>query len=231
MSLHCDNGSNYYVLVRGTIDVRHGASITTVVGPTALIFDSECSFAIAQKRTEKVEILVWIWQGKTPMLGLRPAKGSFRTLPLSRTVYPLLELHERCRAEVAQPDVHAVRSLNALRRLVEVEILRASTHSAPDPNSRWKLAEAWMRSNLSIHTPIPALCEYLRMSPSTLHRFFHAQAGVSPGAYFRSLKMREALRLIHVEGLQVKLVAYRLGYRHANELSRALSMFKPRTLP
>jgi AraC-like DNA-binding protein len=227
VSLHCDNGSNYYVVVRGSIEVQDGPTSTAIEGPTALIFDPECTFAIVQKRTEKVEILVWVWQGKTPVPGLRPATCSFRALPLCGSLDPLLELHGRCRAEVAQPDAHAVRSLSALRRLVEVEILRASARSSPDQDSRWKLAEAWMRANLSIHTPVPALCEYLRMSPSTLHRFFHARGGVSPGAYFHSLKLREALRLIQCEGLQVKHAAYQLGYRHANELSRALSGIRP----
>ena len=229
VNLHRDNGSNYYVVISGSIEIQDGRTKTSVTGPTALIFDTDCTFAIAQRRTEKVQILVWIWQGRTPIPGLRPPRGSFRTFSLCHPLDRLFELHSRCRAEVAQPDMQAARSLSALRRLVEVEILRASYRSAPDLNARWKLAESWMRSNLSIHTPIPALCEYLRMSPSTLHRFFHAQAGESPGAYFRSLKMREALRLIHDEGLQVKLVAYQLGYRHANELSRALSMFEPRT--
>ena len=227
VSLHCDNGSNYYVVVRGSIEVQDGPTNTVIKGPTALIFDPYCSFGIVQRRTEKVEILVWVWQGKTPIAGLRPATGSFRSFPLRRSLDPLLELHGRCRAEVAQPDDHAGRSLVALRRLVEVEILRASAASSPHQDSRWRLAEAWMRTNLSIHAPIPALCEHLRMSPSSLHRFFHGQTGLSPGAYFHSLKLQEARRLIECEGLQVKHAAYQLGYRHASELSRALSLFQP----
>lgn len=45
----------------------------------------------------------------------------------------------------------------------------------------------------------------------------------SPGAYFRKLKVEEAVRLIRDEGWQVKQVAYHLGYRHPNDLSRALA--------
>jgi AraC-like DNA-binding protein len=44
-----------------------------------------------------------------------------------------------------------------------------------------------------------------------------------PGAYFRQLKANEARRLIEEEGWRVKAAAYHLGYRHANELSRALA--------
>jgi AraC-like DNA-binding protein len=46
---------------------------------------------------------------------------------------------------------------------------------------------------------------------------------LSPGAYFRRAKTEEARRLIREEGWQVKAVAYHLGYRHANDLSRALA--------
>ena len=60
------------------------------------------------------------------------------------------------------------------------------------------------------------------MSPSALHRFFRSQAGLSPGAYFRNLKWQEARRLVENEGWQVKAAAYHLGYRHPNDLSRAL---------
>lgn len=46
---------------------------------------------------------------------------------------------------------------------------------------------------------------------------------MSPGAVHRQLRIQEAQRLIEDEGWQVKQAAYRLGYRHANDLSRALS--------
>ena len=36
------------------------------------------------------------------------------------------------------------------------------------------------------------------------------------------MKLDEAVRLINMEGWQVKAVAFHLGYRHANDLSRAM---------
>ncbi len=84
------------------------------------------------------------------------------------------------------------------------------------------MVREWIGANLAIHAPIPALCDYLRMSPSTLNRFFMKQAGVSPGAYFRAAKKAEAMRLIQNEGWPVKTTAYHLGYRNATDLSRAL---------
>jgi AraC-like DNA-binding protein len=132
-------------------------------------------------------------------------------------------LHARSRTEVARADHYLPRTLAALRELVEVEILRASREFAATEDFRWKLANAWMMKNLAVHATVPALCDYLRMSPNTLHRFFKKRTGLSPGTYFRLLKLTEARRLIYDEQWQVKAAAYHLGYRHPNDLSRALS--------
>ena len=170
------------------------------------------------------EALVWLWQGQPGLTGLRPEPGAFLALNLrAGCVDALTDLHARCRNEVALADGQLPRTLAALRELLEVEIFRGNQPAPAEDEMRWQLARAWMAGNLSIHAPVPALCDYLRMSPSTLHRFFRAQTGVSPGAYFRGIKAEEARRLIREEGWQVKAVAYHLGYRHPNDLSRALS--------
>ena len=224
LAIHYDLGTNYYVLLRGEIVVNTENSEQTVRGPVALLFDPDCAFGISQSKRATVEILVWIWQGQPGLAELRPESGSFLALNLrSGSVSALTDLHARCRNEVALADGQLPRTLAALRELLEVEILRGNQSAPAEDEMRWKLARAWMAGNLSIHAPVPALCDYLRMSPSTLHRFFRAQTGLSPGAYFRRIKTEEARRLIREEGWQVKAVAYHLGYRHPNDLSRALS--------
>jgi AraC-like DNA-binding protein len=134
----------------------------------------------------------------------------------------LKQLHDRCHKEIASPDSLLPSTLNALRQLLEIEIHRASWPLEVTGDLRWELAQSWMMNNLSIHTPVPSLCDYLGMSPSGLHRFFRTQVQTSPGSYFRKLKREEACRLIESEGWQVKAAAYHLGYRHPNDLSRAL---------
>jgi len=167
---------------------------------------------------------VWVWRGEPLLSELRPQSRSFSILELqSSRLESLTELHVRSRTEVSRADSYLPFTLAALRELVEVEILRASRALAPTGDFRWKLARSWMTKNLAIHAPIPALCDYLLMSPSTLHRFFQQQSGMSPGAYFRKLKLEEARRLICDEKWQVKAAAYHLGYRHPNDLSRALT--------
>jgi AraC-like DNA-binding protein len=224
LAMHHDLGTNYYVILRGEIMVKTEFSEQIVRGPVALLFDPACAFGITQARRAVVEILVWIWQGMPVLPEIRPEPAGFRTLNLrARSVAALTEFHVRCRNEVALADAQLPRTLAALRELLEVEILRGNHPAPAEDEMRWKLAQAWMAGNLAIHAPVPALCDYLRMSPSTLHRFFRAQTGLSPGAYFRRVKTDEARRLIREEGWQVKAVAYHLGYRHANDLSRALA--------
>ena len=224
LAVHYDLGTNYYVLLDGEIVVSTGKERRLVRGPTALLFDPECAFGIGQTKRATVEILVWIWQGQPGAEELRPEKGGFLALGLrARSVAALTELHSSCRNEVALADTHLPRTLAALRELVEVEILRAAHPVPVTGDVRWQLAQAWMKSNLAIHAPVPALCDYLRMSPSTLHRLFKDRTGLSPGSCFRRIKNAEARRLIHEEGWQVKAVAFHLGYRHSNDLSRALT--------
>jgi AraC-like DNA-binding protein len=224
LAIHYDIGTNYFILLKGEIVVTSGAKSQIVRGPVAMIFDPQCAFGITQGTRATVEILVWIWRGPPILTDLRPQDGGFLGLSLqAASMDSLVDLHTRCRNEVALADGQVPRTLAALRDLMEVEILR-SHHAAPaEDEMRWRLARTWMVGNLAIHAPVPALCDYLRMSASTLHRFFRAQTGLSPGAYFRQLKTAEAHRLIREEGWQVKAVAHHLGYRHANDLSRAMA--------
>lgn len=228
LAIHYDRGTNHFLILHGEIIVTTGQSEKTVRAPTALLFDGDCAFGISQSKPATVEILVWVWRGRPGLAELRPAPGDYAALPLRPgSLGSLMDLHSRCRNEVSLADGFLPRTLVALRDLMEVEILRASRPTAATGDVRWSLAHAWMTNNLAIHAPVPALCDYLRMSPSTLHRFFREQTGASPGAYFRKLKTDEARRLIKEQGWQVKAAAYHLGYRHANDLSRALAGAEP----
>ncbi len=221
--VHFDRGADYHILLRGEVVITTGASKLTVRAPSALIFNPNFPFGITQSKRQPTEVLVWIWQGRPRLSELRPTHDKFLTLSLGqRSLSSLSELHTRCRDEVSRADSHLPQTLRALRLLVEVEIARGSAPLAATSDVRWNLAASWMKNNFAINAPIPALCDYLGMSASTLHRFFQSQVGQAPGEYFRDLKMREAKRLIQQEGWQVKAAAYHLGYSHPNDLSRSM---------
>lgn len=224
LAVHYDRGADYHVLLRGEIVVTAGGVQHIARAPSALIFPPNFVFGITQEKRQTTEILAWIWQGEPRIAELHPPQNSFLLLDLKhQPLDSLIDLHVRCRAEVSRADQYLPKTLLAMRDLVEVALLRASRSTAPTSDMRWHLAISWMKSNVAINAPVPALCDYLEMSASTLHRFFRAHVDLSPGAYFRDLKVREALRLVRVEGWQVKAAAYHLGYRHPNDLSRALA--------
>ena len=224
LAVHYDRGADYHVIMRGEIVITAGGAEHIVRGPAALIFRPNFAFGIIQKKHQITEILAWIWQGDPRLTELHPPQDSFLLLDLKhRPLDTLIDLHVQCRTEVSRADQYLPKSLSALRDLIEVELLRASRVTTPTNDMRWQLATSWMKNNMAINAPVPALCDYLGMSASTLHRFFRTRINQSPGAYFRDLKVKEALRLIRAEGWQVKAVAYHLGYRHPNDLSRALA--------
>jgi AraC-like DNA-binding protein len=224
LPMHYDLGTNYYLLLRGQIVLITSGSRQIIRGPTAMIFDPDQAFSLSQAEPGNVEILVWIWQGRPQLPEIRPAPASHLIRPLPpRSLKSLTDLHTRCRNEVAHADARLPLTLDALRTLFEVELVRATQPVAAADDVRWGLATAWMAGNLALHAPVPSLCDYLGMSGSTLHRFFVKRCGHSPGTYFRNLKLTEARRLIQSEGWQVKATAFHLGYRHPNDLSRALA--------
>ena len=223
LPVHYDLGTNYFVFLRGEIVVVAGDSSKVIRAPAALLVDPDCAFGITQTKMSPVEILVWVWRGRPELPELCPQPGGFVVIPLNQgPLESLMNLHVQCRHEVSLADACLPRTLVALRSLMEVEILRASHVTPPTGDVRWMLIQAWLAKNLAIRATIPALCDYLRMSPSTLNRYFIEQTGISPGVYFRQLKLNEARRLIDREGWQVKETAYHLGYKHPNDLSRAL---------
>jgi|GEM_PF-5870400 hypothetical protein len=46
-------------------------------------------------------------------------------------------------------------ALNALRKLLEVAILRASRRATATGDFSWELSHSWMINNNSIHKPVP----------------------------------------------------------------------------
>jgi AraC-like DNA-binding protein len=224
LARHYDVGTSFYLVTKGEITLNTSGGEQRIVAPCACIIDKECLFGVSNGRSASVEILVWVWRDPPAGEELKPSPGNVRLLPMQSNALPrILELHRHCRDEVARTDASINLALSALRTLVEVELVRASRAPRAEDEIQWERVRTWIGANLAIHAPIPALCDYLRMSPSTLNRFFMKHVGVAPGAYFRTAKKQEALRLIQREGWTVKTTAFHLGYRHATDLSRALA--------
>lgn len=229
---HVDPGTNYFVLLRGSVGMVSDEGVRTLRAPAALVIEPGFPFGIRQNSIKPVEILVWVWRGRPEVPELRSTNGGGSLLPLTHSPLDFLaQVHVQCRKEVSLADASVPATLVALRTLMEVELLRASRATPAAGDIRWALTQSWLGKNLALRATVPALCDYLGMAPSTLSRFFLDQAGSTPGKYFRQRKLEEARRLIERDGWQVKAAALHLGYKHANDLSRALRTFGEEDAP
>lgn len=118
-------------------------------------------------------------------------------------------------------------ALEGLRAMLDVELCRhfRIKHTMTDSALRFQLAVRWMEQHLNVPAPMRLLGEYLQISPATLKTLFREKAGTSPQACFQRLKFQRAEKMLIEKKMPVKAVAFELGYRHANDFSRAFRLF------
>jgi AraC-like DNA-binding protein len=133
-----------------------------------------------------------------------------------------------CRTEVTRTDELTPRFLRGVRAQMDIEYVRALKGSERKTSDQMRAEEAvrWLRANLNCEGRIFELCEYLHVSHSTLGRIFHCVFGESAKKHHHRLRMQEAERLLKVEKLLGKEVAFRLGYKHQSDFSRAFRAFR-----
>lgn len=191
-----------------------------------LIVGPGCSSGYEDEPCARCLIQTWVWRDPPCPNSLLQNSDSFRILPLSLAQKRELEvIHVACRNEVQHPDAYTGDALGILRRRIDLCLARGQSGrgGAPVLNGRLPLALRWIKEHLNEHAPVRGICEYLQVSPSTLHRMFLAELGHGPREEALRMRLAEANRLIHSEGWSVKAAAYQLGYKHANDLSRTMS--------
>ena len=148
-----------------------------------------------------------------------------------RIVRQLQQIHAGCRQEVAHPDGLTPLALERLRLEPELCLgrMRQSQSPLPAASNRLDLAIRWMQHNLSVRRPVSFQCDYLQVSPSSLERLFLDNLGELPSSHFQRLKMQQATEFLKQDSLSVKEIAFTLGYRHANDFSRAFKSYTGRT--
>ena len=201
------------------------ASVSHQLTPGMLAWiGPDCSFGWKASGPGGCKILLWMWSGFTAAHLKGEPRGGCRIRMLdSNGRKEFRTLHDLCRREVLRREP-SVGYLEGCRMMFEETVRRELLRDSPEPRPISKLcgqAEAWMAAHLDSGEPIARLCDYLNVSQSTLYRRFMKETGASPLARFQDLKMREAKRLLTEQGLTVKEAAFRSGYAHFNDLSRA----------
>lgn len=81
-------------------------------------------------------------------------------------------------------------------------------------------AVKWIRAHLAEPLPVETLAGVAAMSVSSFHRHFKAVTGLSPLAYHKQMRLREARRRLLAEPGAVASVAFSVGYESASQFSR-----------
>lgn len=182
----------------------------------------------AQTPRQRSRILNWTWAGQPTFPDLRPDRTGFRLLSASPEVAKAIErLHEETRNEIRFSDEAALPALNTLRQRLDILLYRLLRRlgGSTDTRSQIRSALAWLRTHPEELRPVSALSDYLQVSPATLNRFFRAELDQSPREVAYALRMKAAKKLFAASSISVKELAFRLGYSHANDLTRAYTRF------
>jgi AraC-like DNA-binding protein len=190
---------------------------------TVLIIGPDHAFGWSDARTRKCRVLQWMFRQLLTQPFLRQPPDYFAKIRLHPTALKRVQLiHAICREEVLTGGPAMDMTLDALQRLLEATLQGCleTTSTEKHPPSPLQAGLDWIDSHLETAQPVARLADFLGMSVSKLFRRFKAELGESPHAYFRRRRM-ELVRREITAGRPVKEVAFALGYRHAEDLSRA----------
>jgi AraC-like DNA-binding protein len=191
-----------------------------------VIIDPECATGWSDQKRGCASLLVWMWKSSPRITHtIPPQKGLLRWKLNQEFLRSLTSIHSASRNEVENLDVWTNQSLEHLRLQLDVFLARSIKIKQPPPSTmRFDLAIRWMQQHLSARNPVASICDYLQVSSSTLNRLFLLYSKETPAGYHQRLRMQSALELIRAN-LSIKEIAYRLGFQHPNDFSRAFRAY------
>lgn len=212
---------------------KNGSPIVSLNGRRHRLCAGNCLLIAPGCRTEyhdkpsgRCSIQTWVWNETPHFSELSPPYGGYRILRLTDDQSrELSRVHEDCRREVRAPDPRTPFALATLHRRLDLCLIREHPPvrgGARSRATRLQLALDWLKEHPEKHAPTGGLTEYLQISPASLRRIFREGLGHGPREAALRLRLKEARRLIEEEKWSVKEVAHQLGYRHPNDLSRAM---------
>jgi AraC-like DNA-binding protein len=221
---------SYSLILRGTPTIllsdgphRLAPNHAALVAPPRLY-----EFGFRDEPNAVAEVLIWTWRTPPLLSEIQPPASGYLLFHLDAKAKERVKaVHAACRREVASPDQFTARLLRGYRMQLETELARQLTGQASmtDRKRMIELAVGWMGQHLECAHPVFLLCDYLQVARSTLDKLFHDAFGESPSGYHRRLRMEKARELLEA-GKPVKEVAFHLGYKHANDFSRAFRAFR-----
>jgi AraC-like DNA-binding protein len=161
-----------------------------------------------------------------PGLALDAAQEGLEPMTLSPTTRAIEDALLRFVRLVESPDdvpiLAPMVERELLYRVLQTEhgaVLRQFAR-ADSQLSQIQRAVKWIRSHLTEPLPVKTLAGVASMSVSSFHRHFKAVTGLSPLAYHKQMRLREARRLLISEPGAVASVAFSVGYESPSQFSR-----------
>lgn len=213
----------YALVESGSPTLVHQGVQEKIEAPTLVLIGPDCTFGWRDEMGAASKLLVWMWR--------EPVHGAFRQLRRDSLIRYTLDageqddlrrLHTMSRDEVHRSDTHSVPALAAVQALLETRIVRLSEGVRGSVRDEMvDRALDWVGAHLATRQPLARLADFLAVSPATVQRLFRENLGTTVMKTIADLRRREAERLLASKGVSVKEVAYRLGYRHPHDFSRA----------
>lgn len=189
---------------------------------TVFVLHPDCAYGWTDAPGACCRIVSWVWRSAPGAASLVPDSGGYRRFVLERAdVARLLAVWAACRDAVAVRGELGDLLVRRARLDLDVRMLQAlNPGRAAEGGGRMTQALQYLRHHPAQLQPVRGLAEHLQLSPSGVKRLFGKRFGRSPRAVALEMRMDQARRWI-AGGRAVKEIAYDLGYRHPNDLSRA----------
>ena len=217
------DGWHYFVLLEGAPAFHANERTFATRAGFVSVAHPDCVVGHTDQSGKRCEMLTWVWRTPPEHSALRPPEGGFLRFDVGgRVLRRLKQLHGQCREAIAGASELNKLQMRAARLQLDLALLEGREQREPaDRDFRINLAAEYLRNHLHEPEPVKRLCEYLHISEASLKRLFREHTGKSPRAFALEWRMKWAHEQLTHPGASVKSVAYALGYRHANDFSRA----------
>ncbi len=227
VSLHA--GWTYQLVASGRALLDTGKKrIPVSEGQLAIIGPSFPNGWAAARPGDRCRIFTWIWRDPPLLEAMRPEPDGCRAFALSKEDMKRLEvLHAETRAEITRLDDATAAAMHAIRSRLDVLIARSGSRVPAQSGAQTRLEYAlnWLGKHPEELRPVAALADYLQVSPATLNRIFRSQVGKNVREVAYAMRMEAAREILEREAPTVKELAFRMGYVHANDFTRAYSRY------
>lgn len=223
----CHTGWTYQFVASGRATLSAAESLQRLRGGSLVIIGPSCPYGWSGDAAGgRCRIFNWIWRDPPLFEALRPDSDGFRILHVfGEVAHQVEELHRETRTEIRLSNGETPLSLHALRIRLDAMLsrIRRRTERSSSSKAKVKYALAWLKNHPEELSPVSALSDYLQVSPATLNRLFRSEMDRSVLKIAYAMRMQRARTLLKKS--PVKEVAFKLGYSHPNDFSRAYARF------